>query len=288
MLTVDSYLHASKHWTEPIEVGLFHMEMNGIDKALIIPLRSINDPNRGTNRFDNEYLLECARRFPGRFSVVCTVDARRPDALGTLAHWVQEGAETLYLYPHERSPGKDPLPIWRKASELGLPISSPGTPEHFLTEEFRRLIEELPELKIMIEQRFGGGAGTIKQTRGADWGMAPESGYRRLLSLSRYPNVYMKPCGLGEFMPRPVPERVPFFDLNEVPPLFIDETIDSFGADRVMFGSNFPPCSMREGYSNVWRYLWEYLSRRSSEEREWVLGKTAASLFRFGANKERS
>ena len=286
MLTVDAYLHASNHWTEPIEVGLFHMAMNGIDKALIVPLRSLNDPNRGTNRFDTEYLLECTRRFPGRFSVVCTVDARRLDALETVAHSAAEGAEELYLFPHERSPGTDPLAIWRKASELGLPVSSPGTPEDFLTDEFRSLVEELPGLRLMIEQRFGGGGGSIKQPRGADWDKAPEAGYRKLLEFSRYPNVYMKPCGLGEFMARPVPERVPFFDLNEVPSLFIDETIDTFGANRVMLGSNFPPCSMREGYGNLWRYLREYLARRSAEEQEWVFGKTAASLFGFGTKAE--
>ena len=265
------------------------MAMSGIDKAVIVPLRNVNDStrgtNRGTNRYDNEYLLECARRFPGRFAVVCTVDPCLPDALEILDHWAADGAEAVYLLPGERSPGKDPLAIWRKAMELGLPVSTPGTPELIATEEFRRLVEELPELTIMIEQRFGGGAGDIKQIRGGDWGKAPEAGYRKLLALSRYPNVYMKPCGLGEFMPRPVPERVPFFDLNEVPPLFIDETIDAFGADRVMFGSNFPSCSLREGYGNLWRYLREYLCRRSAEEQEWVLGKTAASLFRFGALK---
>ncbi len=284
MLTVRSYLHASNHWTEPIEVGLFHMAMNGIDKAIIVPLRSRNDPSRGTNRYDNEYLLECTRRSPGRVSVVCTVDPRRPDALDSLAHWAAEGAEAVYLYPHERSAGKDPLAIWRKAFELGLAVSLPGTPEETGTVDFRRLIEELPELPIMIEQRFGGGPGGIR-VRVDEWGKASEASYRKVLALSRYPNVYMKPCGLGEFMPRPVPERVPFFDLNEVPPLFIDGLIDEFGANRVMFGSNFPPCSLREGYGNVWRYLREYLSRRSTEEQEWVFGKTAASLFRFGTNK---
>ena len=282
MLTIDTYLHVSKHWTEPVETGLFHMSTSGIDKALIVPMRSVGDPTRGTSRSDNEYVLECARRFPGRFSVVCTVDARRPDALEVVDDCAAQGAEALYLYPHERSPGKDPLAIWRKALELGLPVSCPGTPRETTTDEFRLLVEELPDLKIMIEQRFGGGAGNLGQPRAGDWGKASEADYEKVLTLSRYPNIYMKPCGLGEFMPRPVPERIPLFDLKEVPPIFIEGAIEAFGAHRVMFGSNFPPCSLREGYANVWRYLREYLSRRSIEEQEWVFGKTAATLFRFG------
>ena len=282
MLTVDAYLHASKHWVEPIEVGLFLMSTSGIDKAIIAPLRNVSDPTRGTARSDNEYVLECARRFPGRFAVICTVDVRRPDALETVAHWHAQGAECLYLYPHDRSPGKDPLAIWRKAGELGMPVSFPGTPAEIGTDEVRKLVKALPEVKVMIEQRFGGGSGEIKMIRGGDWGMASDKGYRQVLALSKYPNVYMKPCGLGEFMPRPVPEQAPFFDLKAVPPVFIDETIDAFGANRIMFGSNFPSCSLREGYINLWRYLREYLARRSAQEQEWVFGKTAASLFSFG------
>jgi len=82
---------------------------------------------QGTGEFGNRYLMECVRRFPGRFSAVMVVDADNPDALEALAHWVGEGAEGVRLGPITLSPGSDPLAAWRKTAELGSPPLSMAT-----------------------------------------------------------------------------------------------------------------------------------------------------------------
>jgi predicted TIM-barrel fold metal-dependent hydrolase len=51
-----------------------------------------------------------------------------------------------------------------------------------------------------------------------------------------------------------------------------------------MWGSNFPPVAGRgEGYRNALRFPMEHVPFQSPEDQEWMFGKTATTLFRFGA-----
>ena len=61
MTIVDTHCHAGHNWFEPVELLLYQMNANGVDKAVLIQHGGV---------FDNTYLLECARRFPRRFAVV--------------------------------------------------------------------------------------------------------------------------------------------------------------------------------------------------------------------------
>ena len=178
MLTIDTHCHASPSWFEPIEVLLFQMNQHAVDRSVLIQIRG---------EFDNGYLIECARRFPRRFSVVASVDIDQPEAPETLGRWASEGIEGVRLGPIDRSPGRDPLSIWRKASALGLVISCLGLHEEFASDEFRKLVEELPDMPFIIEH-----LGFIGPTA-----ERPYSTYRRILALARYPNVYMKVPGLA-------------------------------------------------------------------------------------------
>jgi len=261
MVTVDTHCHATPYWFEPIEILLDQMTRNDVDKAALIQIRGM---------YDNSYLIECMRRFPGRFSVVVIVDTDRPDASETLERWVREGAEGIRLSPTTRSPGRDPLAIWRKATELGIPVSSLGSVEEFASPEFEDIIRQFPNLNIIIEHLGGGGRDTTP----------PHTKYRRVLGLARYSNTFMKVPGLGELCQRPMPFRQPF-PFEHIPPL-IEMAMDAFGPSRLMWGSDFPPVAFREGYRNALRWPMEHVSFRSENDKEWVFGKTAMSLWKFG------
>ncbi len=273
MLTIDTHYHASESWFEPIEVLLFHMARAGVDKAVLAQHRE---------EWDNRYIIECSRRFPGRFAAIGAIDVTQPDAAETLEHWAAEGLEGVRFWATERSPGPDPLAIWRKTAELGLLVSCPGTTGEYASDDFQSLVEELRDLPIVLEhlailENLTHGAKGVPQP--------PYTAFKKALSLSRFPNTYLKITGLGEIMPRPSPARTPPFDLDKVPP-YIDMAIEAFGADRLMIGTD-PTSSSREGYLNVWRYLHEYLARRSVAEQEAIFGKTADRLFRFSAEPKR-
>src|SRR2546428_6452899 len=146
MLIVDTHCHALPHWFEPVEVLLHQMHANGVEKALLVQVRG---------QFDNRYMMECVQRFPGRFAPIVIVDTDRPDAPQTLEQWAQEGAEGVRLGPTVRSPGSDPLAIWRKAAELGLPVSSLGSFEGFTGPEFAQVVREFPTLPVIVEHLWG-------------------------------------------------------------------------------------------------------------------------------------
>ncbi len=261
MLTIDTHCHASPTWFEPVELLLFQMDRNDVDKAVLIQHRG---------QYDNRYLLECVQGFPSRFVAVGMVDTSLPDAPDTLTRWASEGIQGVRFNPTDRSPGNDPLAIWRRAAELGLVASCLGTSQEYASEDFRRLVEELPDLRVIVEH-----LGFVGRDDDPSYG-----NYQKILALARYPNTYMKVPGLGEIMPRPMPARDPTFDINDVPPV-IAMAIEAFGAGRLMLGTDYPPCSNREGYANVVRFVREYLARRSTAEQEAILGGTAASLFSF-------
>ena len=239
-MVVDTHCHASPYWFEPIEVLLDQMTRNGVDKAALIQFRGV---------YDNSYLIESMRRFPGRFSAVVIVDTAAPDASQRLREWVDQGAEGVRLSPLERSPGSDPLAIWRTAAELGILVSSLGTAEEFASPEFEGLVQEFPSMNIIIEHLGGVGAyfgpGRPDPT-------VPYDTYNKVLALSKYPNTYMKVPGLGELCARPMPlvQPMPF---TEIPPV-IEMAIDAFGANRLMWGSDFPPSAAREGYRNTLQF----------------------------------
>ena len=178
MVIVDTHCHASPYWFEPIEVLLDEMIRNSVDKAALIQFRGV---------YDNTYLIESMRRFPGRFSAVVIVDTGQADAPQRLDEWVRQGAEGVRLSPLERSPGSDPLAIWRKASDLGVLVSSLGTAEEFASPEFERVIQEFPNLNIIIEHL--GGVGAFFGPGRSDTSI-PYDGYNRVLALSKYPNTY--------------------------------------------------------------------------------------------------
>ncbi len=90
----------------------------------------------------------------------------------------------------------------------------------------------------------------------------------------------MKVPGLGEFCQRPMPFVQPF-PFDQIPPV-IEMAIDAFGPQRLMWGSDFPPSASREGYRNALRWPMEHVKYKSEADKEWVFGKTANSIWKFG------
>ncbi len=261
MVIVDTHTHASPYWFEPIEVLLHEMTRNDVDHAVLIQIRTF---------YDNSYLIECVRRFPGRFSAVVVLDTDRADAPEALESLVNEGAEGIRLNPTDRSPGSDSLAIWRKAAELGVPVSAVGTMDDYGTPGFEEIIKEFSSLNIVIEHLGSGGLDPTP----------PYNKYRKVLGLARYSNTFMKVPGLGELCPRPMPFRQPF-PFKDIPPL-IEMAIDAFGPSRLMWGSDFTPVAAREGYRHTLRFPMEHVSFRSEDDKDWVFGKTALTLWKFG------
>jgi L-fuconolactonase len=258
---VDSHCHVALGWYEPVEVLVGQMDRNGVEQAVLIQING---------QTDNSYQMACVRKHPDRLRSVVIVDTDRPDAPDVLERLVSEGATGIRLRPSVRSPGDDPLAIWKKAAALGISVSSGGTREEFADDAFAEVFEACPTLPIVIEH-----LGSLTWEDFAGGAMTPRP---KMFDLARFPNAYVKICGLGEFAQRAMPVREPFPFVEPIPPL-LELAYQAFGPSRIMWGSDYPPVSRREGYSNALRLTMAQLRDKSDNERALMFGDVAAKVF---------
>jgi L-fuconolactonase len=117
MAIVDTHCHASPYWYAPVESLLDEMNRSRVDKAVLIQIGGM---------YDNSYLIECMRRFPGRFSAVGMVDTDRPNAPEQLEAWVKQGVEGIRLAPPSVRLAAMPLPSGAKQLSWGLWLALKG------------------------------------------------------------------------------------------------------------------------------------------------------------------
>lgn len=264
MIVVDSHCHVSSSWYEPVESLLFPMDRHGVAHAVLIQMQG---------QFDNDYQFDCVRRFPGRFAPVVLVDAARPDAVQTLTRLAGEGASGVRLGAATRSPGDDPLAIWRRAAALGLTVSCAGSAADFASAEFAELLIALPEATVVLEH-----LGSVSQPDRAD---VDRDARRRTFALARFPNVLIKIPGLGEFCSRALPLTAPNPFAPPEPPL-LEQALAAFGSHRLMWGSDYPPVSAREGYGNALllpRERFGAMPNVTEDDLDRIFGGTALSVF---------
>lgn len=263
MLIVDTHCHCSRYFYEDAELLLFQMRRSGVAKAVLV---------QHVGNYSNEYIIECVRDFPGSFAAVVIVDTEAPDAVATLEHWAAEGAAGLRLMPSTRSPGGEPLAIWRRAGELGLPVSVLGSEAEFASREFAGLIGKVPETTIILEH-----LGLCPPHGSFPDEKPPYATYKQVLELAKYPNTLIKIPGIGMLIKRAVPFRQPM-PFENIPP-YAKMAYEAFGPRRMMWGSNFPVCGAQEGYGNCLRFLRDYMTFASEAEQEWIFGRTALSVY---------
>ena len=262
MTIVDTHVHTSPTWYEPIETLLSQMDRTHVDKAILIQYAA---------NYDNRYHFECVRKYKGRFGATVGVDPQRPDALDQLELLAREGAIGLRIRPIRPFPGPDPLALWRKAADLGLAISTGDALTVIASSQFLNIVKEFPDLKIVLEHL--GAMAPTQHNQQPDLKL-----FKNVLALSRYSNVYIKLPGFGQLLPRPYPMRHPTFD--DYPPIF-RQVYNAFGARKLMWGSDFPQCGSREGYANALRFPMEEIPFFTKHDKEWIFGKTALSVWKI-------
>jgi L-fuconolactonase len=220
-------------------------------------------------QIDNTYQQECLSRYPGRFASIVIVDTTLPDAPQHLTRLAEAGASGVRLRPDARSPGDDPLAIWRHAAQIGVTVSCLGAAADFAEPGFAELLAELPGLKVVIEHLGG--------TTRPDADDAERKQREIVYGLARFPNLFIKFGGLGEFALRASPPAIFPFELPL--PAYLAQAHAAFGPERMMWGSDFPPVAAREGYYGALRLSREQFESESAGAREQMFGATAARVF---------
>jgi L-fuconolactonase len=259
---VDSHCHASLQWYEPIETLLYEMDRNEVDQAVLIQING---------QYDNSYQQECVQRYPERLASVVLVDHLQPEAPTTLERLAEIGASGVRLPPGARSPGDDPLAIWRAAARLRLTVSCGGGLADFASDSFAELLGALPDLQVVIEHLASVGQPDLDDTRRVQ--------RERAFALARFPNAFIKVPGLGEFARRALPVPTGAFPFVQPIPDYLEQVLAAFGPTRMMWGSDFPPVATREGYRNALRLCIDQFASKPESDRASIFGDTARAVF---------
>lgn len=265
-MIVDAHCHASPVWFEPVEPLVFQMDQNGVDFAVL---------TQALGQFDNEYQEGCLERFPGRFASVIGASPADPEAAAKVRACAERGAVGVRLRPEGRSAGDDPLAIWRAAADKGMVISCGGTSANNLSDDFADLVRTFPDMIFVLEHLGGWTRPDCDKTDATREG---------IMRLSDFSNIQIKVPALGQLSPRKMPSPLPASGcvLDPEPGKIVLDILKNFGSDRMMWGSDYPPVSSREGYANSLNWTRELFVGCDQADIANIFGFTAARTFALG------
>jgi predicted TIM-barrel fold metal-dependent hydrolase len=213
--------------------------------------------------FDNTYLIDCAKRLPGRFSIVGMVDDRQPHPDAKLRDLLPQGVRGLRITPRvhgERwldGPGMDAL--WRTAARTGQAMCCLIDAKDLARVE--DMCRKHPTTPVVIDHFARIGVdGTIRAAELAN--LCALAKHRRVsVKLSAY-------YALGAKQP-------PYEDLIPM----IRQVLDAFGVERCMWASDAPyQVEPPHSYPASIALIRDRLTL-SADDKEWLLTKTAEKVF---------
>lgn len=216
---------------------------------------------------DTRWLLEVARARAWVLGVVGWVPLDRPEqtatalaelddpALRGIRHLIHDDPRAAYflgLEPVRRSLGQ--------VAERGLVFDVPDAwPTHL--DAVGELADALPGLTIVVDH-------LAKPPRGTDAMPAWEAAIREV---ARRPNVAAKVSGLGG------PAGTPYTAAALRPVL--DTALEAFGADRLMYGGDWPMTTTVHDYAGALAPVAELVRELSTDEQADVWGATASRVY---------
>jgi predicted TIM-barrel fold metal-dependent hydrolase len=236
------------------------MDDAGVDRAITI--------SPWPYRWDMSYVLDILSERRRWLAVAVLIDPRSPNGPKMLESYVKKyGVSGLRIHGRvmQLGPYDDPAttPLWATAADLGITLDACAALDEYPL--IAKRAEQFPHLPIILDH-----CGYISPDVDPK-----EPDLPPVLAMARYPNVYAKLTFVGTASK----QGYPFDDVHWM----ARQIIDAFGPDRCMYGSNFPT----EQYNPKFTYkqtvqLFAQDLDLTAEERAWILGGTAAKLWRWG------
>ena len=252
-------LDGAPDWPVTMDLTLLRdMDALGVDHAMLVQTFF-------TYGFDNRYAIACAKRHPERFQVVAVIDQTTPDAADVLSDLVENhDVRGVRLMPKGMPEGVlwDPktFPVWRRAGELNIPLTVAAEIHH--VPYMPAVVERFPEVAVCFEHM---------------WGLEIDPpGYQQIapvLELAQFPNVRLKLAPNNSFAAR---------DAKVEPATFFGLLAETFGVERLMWGSNYPAHTQKFGtLADRLKIMQADFSFLSEADRARFFGGTAQSLWPF-------
>jgi L-galactono-1,5-lactonase len=238
------------------EHALAEFDAAGVDLGVVVQ-ETMDGPQ-------NDYLLEAARRFPGRFFVHALPDFLDPDNAAAEARaLIGRGFQGIKL-PALRLLGKTRLddarflPLWEQMAAQDLVLAVDLAPGDAQVGEMHAILQRFPKLRVAL-----GHLGLV--TRG-DW--------LSQIRLCRYENVYVETGGiiwLYRDEGYPFPQAI----------ASIERARDEVGIEKIMWGSDWPRTMVDFTYRQSLDFIRVADQKFSAVEKSLLLGENAARLYRL-------
>jgi predicted TIM-barrel fold metal-dependent hydrolase len=232
-------------------------EPEGVGRVVLIQ-------HSGYHLWDNSYLVDCAKRFPGRFSIVGMIDDRGENPGAKLRELLSKGVRGLRITPRIHGekwlegPGMEAL--WKTGAQTGQAMCCLIDATHLPA--VSAMCTRHPDTPVVIDHFARVGVdGTFR-----------EGDIANLCSLAKHKRVAVKLSAyyaLGKKQP-------PYDDLIPL----IRRVLDAFGAERSMWASDAPyQVEPPHTYAASIALIRDRLSGLSAGDKEWLLTKTAEKVF---------
>lgn len=231
------------------------MDSAGVRRAAVV--------TPGTLGWDNTITFDAVAEHPSRFVAIARVDLRADDGVDALREVIRRGAVGIRITTF----GEADLAwlLGPRMREIASLLSADG-----IVAELHCEPEQLaavgdfaaanPGVPVLIDHL---GRPVVGEAGGA--------GERAFLALADLPNVFAKSPDLGYF------SQVGF-PYGDIAP-FIHTALDRFGADRIMWGSDWPLTQEEGEYRLALDAMVTALESRTDAERDAVLSGTFSRLF---------
>lgn len=240
-----------------------HLAASGVSRTVVVQTMASEGETR--------WLLELAETSPEIAGVVGWVDLSAPDVEDALAaHLGASGGGRLVGIRHVVHDEQDPAWLLRPSVQRGLAaVGRSGLVYDLLVRE-RELPSATEAVRLQPELRFV--LDHLGKPRIAAGARQPWE--RLVAALAGAGNVAAKVSGLV------TEDRWDGWSAGRLRP-YVDATLQLFGSDRLMLGSDWPVCELAGEYEDVWAAQLACLAACSTAERAAVVGATAARWYRL-------
>jgi len=275
---LDSHLHvwdldvSDYSWLGP-QHGALHRSFSPAEAALHLAAADIDGAvlvQAEDSETDTAYLLEVAARFGFVVGVVGWVRLDKPGAareqLDVYGHRLCGVRHLVHVDPRDNFLElPQVLESLRLLAERGLPFDVPDAwPRHWAA--VMHLADVLPNLTVVVDHL---GKPPREAEDMATWATA-------LRAAAVRPNVVAKLSGLQ------APGRP--FTVTALRPIF-EVALDAFGAERLMYGGDWPMTVPDGGYRKHWSVMRALLSELSPDERRAIEHGTAEAVYAISMSR---
>lgn len=231
------------------------MDEAGVDKATLVQAYFVYE-------YDNRYTVDAARVDPKRFASVVVLDPLDPESPDELSRLVEKEGVTGLRFMRGRLPQSSlgepaTFPLWERMQKLKIPLAVNDRIADI--DKIRDAMERYPDVKVCFEHAWGHKVGT-----------APYPLLEPLFAFADNPNVYIKTAINNITAAR---------DAGGTAEQLYEKLVEEFGANRIMWSSNYPAHPQFNGVKSRLDEAKKVLAFLSEEDRSWIFGETALSVF---------